>query len=99
MGRKRQKLVGWDKGSLTEQQTKGTVTTTVQIRRIHNTKQQNPQSRSHCPLPCMLPSLSAFLPPRSPQPEPGMVAHGVKYPVLFVQVESACLAVFPPGFW
>jgi len=37
MERNRQKLVGWDKGSLTEQQTKGTVTTTIQIRRIHNT--------------------------------------------------------------
>jgi len=29
--------VGWDKGSLTEQQTKGTGTTTVKIRRIYNT--------------------------------------------------------------
>ena len=36
MERKRQKLVGWDKGSLTEQQTKGTGTTTIQIRRKHN---------------------------------------------------------------
>jgi len=33
----RQKLVGRDKGSLTEQQTKGAVTTTIQIRRKHNT--------------------------------------------------------------
>jgi len=33
----RQKLVGWDKGSLTEQQTKGTGTTMTQIRRKHNT--------------------------------------------------------------
>jgi len=32
MERNRQKLVGWDKGSLTEKQTKGTVTTTIQIR-------------------------------------------------------------------
>jgi len=37
MERNRQKLVGWDKGSLTEQQTKRTGTTTIQIRRIHNT--------------------------------------------------------------
>jgi len=36
MERNRQKLVGRDKGSLTEQQTKGRVTTTIQIRRIHN---------------------------------------------------------------
>jgi len=39
MERNRQKLVGRDKGSLTEQQTKGTGTTTVQIRGIHRTKQ------------------------------------------------------------
>jgi len=39
MERNRQKLVGRDKGSLTEQQTKGTVATTIQIRRIHKTKQ------------------------------------------------------------
>jgi len=37
MERNRQKLVGRDKGSLTEQQTEGTVTTTVQIRRKHDT--------------------------------------------------------------
>jgi len=39
MERNRQKLVGRDKGSLTEQQTKGTGTTTIQKRRIHKTKQ------------------------------------------------------------
>jgi len=33
----RQKLVGRDKGSLTEQQTGGTVTTMIQVRRKHNT--------------------------------------------------------------
>jgi len=37
MERNRQKLVGQDKGRLTEQQTKGTGTTTIQIRRKHNT--------------------------------------------------------------
>jgi len=36
------KLVGRDKGSLTEQQTKGTGTTTIQIRR----KQHKPQNRA-----------------------------------------------------
>ena len=41
MERKRQKLVGRDEDSLKEQQTKGTVTTTIQIRRIHKTKQWN----------------------------------------------------------
>jgi len=37
MERNRQKLVGRDKGSLTEQQTKETGTTMIQIRRKHNT--------------------------------------------------------------
>jgi len=37
MERNRQKPVGRDKGSLTEQQAKGTVTTKIQIRRKHNT--------------------------------------------------------------
>ena len=54
--RNRQKLVGRDKGSLTEQQTKGTVTTMIQIRRIHKTKQQNTEraaltARRHRTLP------------------------------------------------
>jgi len=39
MERNGQKLVGQDKGSLTEQQTKGTVTTTIQVKRIHKTKE------------------------------------------------------------
>ena len=37
MERKRQKLLGRNKGSLTEQQTKGTVITTILIRRIYKT--------------------------------------------------------------
>jgi len=37
MERNKQKLVGRDKGSLTEQQTKGTGTTMIQKRRKHNT--------------------------------------------------------------
>jgi len=47
MERNRQKLASLDKDSLTEQQTKGTVTTTIQIRRIHKTKRQNTESNSH----------------------------------------------------
>jgi len=41
MERNRKKTVSRDKGSLTEQQTKGTATTTIQIRGIHKTNQQN----------------------------------------------------------
>jgi len=39
------KLVGWDKGSLTEQQTKGIATTTIQIRGIHRTDRTTLQTR------------------------------------------------------
>jgi len=64
-------VVGWDKGSLTEQQTKGTVTTMVSIRRIHITKQQNAEINSHRPLLRTLPSRdclhTAQLPPTRAQ--------------------------------
>jgi len=50
MERNRQKLMGRDKVSVTEQQTKGTVTTMIQIRRIHKTKQQDEDSNSQRPL-------------------------------------------------
>jgi len=43
--------VGWDKGSLTEQQTKRTVTTTILIRRIYKTNRENEQSYSHRQMP------------------------------------------------
>jgi len=68
----RQKLVGQDKGSLTEQQTKGTVTTTIQIRRIqirriHNTNSRTHRatltSRCHCALPSRNCLPAAQLPP------------------------------------
>jgi len=46
--RNRQKLVGRDKGSLTEQQTKGTGTTTIQKKGVTQNKpaEQSPQSRT-----------------------------------------------------
>jgi len=40
MERKKAKPVGWDKGSLTEQQTKQTVPITILIRRIHKTNSE-----------------------------------------------------------
>ena len=57
MERKRQKPVGRDKGSLTEQQTEGTGTTTTQIRRKHDKtdRRTDPLSRTgpapHAPDP------------------------------------------------
>jgi len=53
--------MGRDKGSLTEQQRKGTGTTTIQKRGLHRT---NPQNRTHRTEP-----LSRTAPPLSP-PEP-----------------------------
>jgi len=56
MKRNRQKLVGRYKGSLTEQQTEGTGTTTIQKRGLHRTNPQNrarrtdPRSRTAPPL-------------------------------------------------
>jgi len=54
MERNRQKLVGRDKGSLTEQKTKATVTTMIQIRRVHNTNRTTQRAAApdrHCALP------------------------------------------------
>jgi len=98
-GRNRQKLVGRDKGSLTEQQTKGTVKTTIQIRGIHKTKRRNAESNSHCPMMSCVLNFCDQLPPRpAPQLEPSMAAHGMEYPVLFGQIGSDCPAVSLPGF-
>jgi len=74
MERKRQKLVGRDKGSLTEQRTKRTVTTTIQKRGLHRTNPQNrvgrtdPLSRTTTPLSPPEPRVSSrhSPPPRTP---------------------------------
>ena len=47
MERNRQKLVGRDKGSLTEQQTEGTGKTMIQIRRKHNTNPTTQRAALH----------------------------------------------------
>jgi len=97
MERNRQKLVGRDKGSLTEQQTKGTVTATIQVRGIHKTK-QNTESRSHHPpLRAPKPRVRSRRPAPPPR-EPSMMAHGMEYPALFGQVGSARPVVPLPGF-
>jgi len=106
MERNRQKLVGWDKGSLTEQQTKGTGTTTIQIRGLHRTNPQNRARRTE-PLSRTAPPLCPPEPRETsrhaapPPLEPGMMAHGMEYPAQFGQVGvgSAHPAVPLPGFW
>jgi len=55
MERNRQKLVSRDKGSLTEQQTKGTGTTTIQKRGIHKKNcRAEPTEQSRSLLDCRL---------------------------------------------
>jgi len=93
MERNRLKPVGRDKGSLTEQQTKGTVRATIQIRRKTQHKPHNPESRSPRPLRT-LPSHERVPAAQLPLPlEPSMMAHGMEYPALFGQVGSAHPAV------
>ena len=63
MERNRQKVMDWDKGSLTKQQTKGTVTTMIKIRRKHNTNHTTePLSRTAA---ACSQAASEFLPPSS----------------------------------
>jgi len=80
----RQKPVGRDKGSLTEQQTKGTTTTTIQIRGIHRTDRTtktDPLFRTgpvpHAAEPRVSPRRAA-----PPPPEPSVTARGMEYPAL-----------------
>jgi len=66
--RNRQKPVGQDKGSLTEQQTEGTGTTTIQKKKKEYTKQTRrtePRSRTEPPLCAPKPRVSSR-PPLSP---------------------------------
>jgi len=51
--KKKAKLVGWDKDSLTQQQRKQTITTVVLIKIIHKAREYTEQF-SHCPMPSML---------------------------------------------
>jgi len=104
MERNRQKPVGRDKGSLTEQQTKGTAATTIQKKGNTQNKpaEQSPQSTAALsPGPnCRCALLSHGSVPAAPPPplEPSMMAHGMEYPALFCQVGSAHPAVPLPGF-
>jgi len=82
--------VGRDKGSLTEQQTEGTATTTVQLRRKHNNEPHDPDS-------CSPKQYRRRVPPKprvrfrraAPPLEPSMMSHGMEYRALFGQVGSA----------
>jgi len=71
-GKKKAKLVGQDKGSLTEQQIKKTVTTTILVRRIHktNSKMHTASPTTWCPAcperPELKPPPACQLPHRNP---------------------------------
>ena len=90
MERNRQKLVGRDKGSLTEQQTEGTGTTTIQIRRKHDMNRTT-DPLSWTGLAPRGPQPQESSPPRRspPPPEPSVKAHGMEYRALFGPVGSA----------
>jgi len=99
--RNRQKPVGRDEGSLTEQKTKGTVTTTIQKRGIHRSNQHNRARRTE-PLSwmnrrCALPSRKSVPAVPPPPPEPSMTAHGMEYPALFGQAGLARPTLPLPG--
>jgi len=70
MERKRQKLVGQDKDSLTEQQTKGTGTTTIQKRGIYKTNPQNRPTLSDRTAAEPSQAASEFPPRRPPHQNP-----------------------------
>jgi len=66
MERKRQKLVGWDKCGLTDQQMNQTVTTTIPMRRIYktNSKMDRATLTTWCPVRSR--AATAFPPASSP---------------------------------
>jgi len=72
MERNRQKLVGRDKGSLTEQQTEGTATTTIQKRGIHKTNPQNRTVLSDRTAAECSRAASEFPPRRTPHRNPAL---------------------------
>jgi len=101
MERNRQKLVGQDKGNLTEQQTEGTGTTTMQKKGEYTkqTRRTEPLSRTKRPLCPPEPRVTSRR--AAPPPEPRMTAQGMECQALFGQVGvgSAHPAVPLPGFW
>ena len=100
MERERQKLVGRDKGSLTELQTEGNRNnngTDKEKTQQRTAQATDPLSRTG-PAPCT-PELRVSS-RRHPHPlEPSVTAHGMEYRALFGQVGSARPAVPLPGVW
>jgi len=104
MERNRLKLVGRDKGSITEQQTKGNSNNkdTEKGNTQNKPAEQSLQNRDtlyRTDSVVRSQAVSEFPSPSSAPPEPSMTAHGIEYRALFGQVGSACPAVPLPGFW
>jgi len=82
-GKKKAKPVGWDKGSLTEQQSKQTVTNNNTDKKNIQNKQQNTQSSSHHLMPRTLLSCDSLCPGQLLHAEPSMMARGIEHPICF----------------
>jgi len=96
MERNRQKLVGRDKGSLTEQQTKGNSNNNdTDKEKIRHKLAQQTRSPEQDRRP-RSPAASQFPQRGPPPPEPSVTAHGMEYPALFGQVGSAPTAPAVP---
>jgi len=91
MERNRQKLVGRDKGSLTEQQTEGNSNNNDTEKGNTQNKTQDPTeafSRTG-PAPHIVEPRENSCRAAPPPPEPSVTAHGMEYLALFGQVGSA----------
>jgi len=70
-----------DKGSLTAQQTKRTVTTIILIRRIYKSNSEMHWSTLNVQCPTRSWAAIHFPPRQLPHSEPSIKSHGIKYPV------------------
>ena len=81
-GKKKAKLVGGNKDSLTEQQTKQTLTTITLIRRIYKTNPKCTEQLSPSEDPCA-PDLRLTSASQLPHSELSMTTHGIEYPIFW----------------
>jgi len=81
-GKKKANLVGQGKGNLTEQQAKGTVTTTIQIRRIHKTNSKRHRATLTMRCPACSRAMNAFPPASFPaRTQHNSTWYGIPYSV------------------
>jgi len=86
-GKKKAKLPGRDKGSLTEQRRKGTATiATILIRRIYKTSREMHRTALTSWCPACSPATIPFPHSQLPCSEPRMTAHGIQYSVFLTSL-------------